>query len=104
MQKISEIQKIEIFGIPIKKSSYSVFMCLNHPVSERISSSGHFGIFIVHTTRVMRYFIHTEVVAQIFKIGQIQVQIFNFLSILKKFVREGYLVNIKSVFVLFLQI
>ena len=73
MQKISEIQKIEIFGILIKKSSYSVFMCLNHPVSERISSSGHFGIFIVHTTRVMRYFIHTEVVAQIFKIGQIQV-------------------------------
>ena len=77
-------------------------MCLNHPVSERISSSGHFCIYIVHTTRVMRYFIHTEVVAQIFKkMGQIQVKIFKFWSILKKFVREGYLVNIKSVFALF---
>ena len=36
MQKISEIQKIEIFGIMIKKLSYSVFMCLNHQVSESL--------------------------------------------------------------------
>ena len=65
-------------------------MGLNHPVSERISSSGHFALFIVHITGVMRYFIHTEVVAQIFKIWQIQVQIFKFWTIFKKFVREVF--------------
>ena len=72
-KKYLKFKKIEIFGNPIKKSSYSGLMCVNHPVSERISSCGHFGIFMVHTTCVMRYFIHTEVVAQIFKMGQIPV-------------------------------
>ena len=73
MQKKLEFKKIEIFGNPITNSSFRVLMGLNHPVSERISSSGHFALFIVHITGVMRYFIHTEVVAQIFKIWQIQV-------------------------------
>ena len=99
-----EFKKIEIFGNPITNSSFRVLMGLNHPVSERISSSGHFALFIAHITGVMRYFIHTEVVAQIFKIRQIQVQIFKFWTIFKKFVREGYMVNVKSVFALFLQI
>ena len=103
-KKKFECKKIEIFGNPTTNSIFRVLMGLNHPVSERISSSGHFALFIAHITGVMRYFIHTEVVAQIFKIRQIQVQIFKFWTIFKKFVREGYMVNVKSVFALFLQI